>query len=352
MTGQGAGRIQRRRVVDVSPDDAPPGLRDVAAAAGVSVATVSNVLNSTGRFSEKTRIRVEQAVRELGFVRNRSAVELRTRERTIIGLLVPNLANAFFAQMARGVVDRAADHGLLVVVSDSADDEEREARSLISLTEQQVDDLVVLPVRGANALLERWTPPRLAHLVFIDADAPADRCAVSADDVAGGALVLQHLAAMGARRVGYLAPPSVRITRDRFRGAQQAAAAAGVSLEWVATDAMDVQAGAVAGQRLLAEGLRFDGLATANDLMAVGLLRSLAEGGVSVPDEVLVVGYDDLERSADLPIPLTSVRQPTNELGSLALDMLLSERSAEPHDHTRRVLQPELVARASTTRRP
>lgn len=335
--------------MDVNPDGTPPGLREVAAAAGVSVATVSNVLNSTGRFSEKTRIRVEQAIRELGFVRNRSAFELRTRERAIIGLLVPNLSNSFFSQMARGVVDRAADHGLLVVVSDSADDEEREAASLWSLSDQQVDDLVVLPVRGARALLERWTPPRAAHVVFLDADAPASCCSVSADDVAGGALVLQHLAAMGATRVGYVAPVGARITQTRFRGAQRAAQAAGVSLEWVPTDAMDVQAGTLAGQRLLDAGLPFDGLATANDLVGVGLLRALREGGVSVPGDIVVAGYDDLERSADLPIPLTSVRQPTNELGSVALDMLLSERSREPHTHTKRVLQPELVVRASTT---
>lgn len=328
------------------------GLREVAAAAGVSVATVSNVLNSTGRFSEKTRERVEKAMRELGFVRNRSAFELRTSERAIIGLLVPNLANSFFAQMARGVIDRAAEYGLLVVVSDSLESEEAEAATLLSLTEQQVEDIVVLPVRSAPAILERWTPGRAARVVFVDGDAPESHCSVSADDTAGGELVVAHLAEVGARRIGYVAPDDYGITRARFQGAQRAAEAAGISLDWVPIQNMDVAAGLVAGKQLLEAGLPFDGLATANDLVGIGLLRALREAGVKVPEQVAVVGYDDLDRSQDLPIPLTSVRQPTAGLGGVALDMLLSERSREPHRHIHKVLQPELVSRASSNRRP
>ena len=195
-----------------------PGIREVASAAGVSVATVSNVLNSTGRFSDQTRERVEQAMRELGFVRNRSAFELRKRERVIIGLLVPNLANSFFAQLAQGVIDRAADRGLLVVVSDSAEDVQRETATLESLSEQQVEDIVVLPVRSASSILGRWTPPRASHIVFIDADTPASHCSVSADDVAGGALVLHHLVEAGATRIGCVAPGDEPVTQAPVRG--------------------------------------------------------------------------------------------------------------------------------------
>ncbi|NHB84361.1 LacI family transcriptional regulator [Tessaracoccus sp. HDW20] len=161
-------------------------------------------------------------------------------------------------------------------------------------------------------------------------------------------MVLEHLISVGATRVGYIAPDDYGVTRARYRGAKRAADAAGISLEWVPIQAMDVAAGVEVGQRLVRSGLPFDGLATANDLVGIGLLRALREAKVPVPGEVAVVGYDDLDRSQDLPIPLTSVRQPKEELGALALEMLISERSREPHRHSSRVLLPELAPRAST----
>jgi len=342
--------------MDTTPHDdrdgprGPTGLKAVARAAGVSVSTVSNVLNSTGRFSEETRERVEEAMREVGFVRNRSAFELRTRERGVLGIVIPDLSNAFFARMVRGVVDGAADHGLLVVVSDSADDQHKETAHLAALAEQQVEDVVVLPVRGAAAVLASLDRPVPARLVFIDASAPEGWCAVASDDRAGGAMVLDHLADAGARRIGYVAPTRDTVTSMRFAGASAQAQRRNVAFEWFATDGTDIEAGVAAAERMVADGMPFDAVATANDLVGIGMLRVFRERGVAVPGDVMVVGYDDLERSVDLPVPLSTVRQPTEALGHVALDMLLSERTAQNHTHAQRVLQPELIVRQSSRR--
>lgn len=330
-------------------DTDPPGLREVAAAAGVSVTTVSNVLNSTGRYSERTRERVEEAISSLGFVRNRSAFELRTKARTIIGLLVPDLSNSFFARLSRGVIQSAAEKNRLVVVSDSANDAQRQVENLDSLSELQVNDLIVLPVDGADDLLERWRPHPLTAAVLVANAAPADFCSVAVDDEQGGYLAARHLIDQGRRRLVFVAPRTrSSVLSARFRGASQAAVHFDASVEWREIARPDVQAGVAAARLLVDEGVEFDGVLGVNDLVAIGMLRAFRDHSVAVPDQVSVVGYDDLERAQDLPIPLTSVRQPTLEIGRLALRMLLDERTETKHEHRHHRLAPELVARAST----
>lgn len=330
-------------------DTDPPGLREVAAAAGVSVTTVSNVLNSTGRYSERTRERVEEAISSLGFVRNRSAFELRTKARTIIGLLVPDLSNSFFARLARGVIQSAAEKNRLVVVSDSANDSQRQVENLDSLSELQVNDLIVLPVDGADDLLERWRPHPLTAAVLVANSVPDDFCSVAVDDEQGGYLAARHLIDRGRRRLAFVAPRTrSSVLSARFRGASQAAAHFDASVDWCEIARPDVQSGVAAARLLVDEGMAFDGVLGVNDLVAIGMLRAFREHSVAVPDQVAVVGYDDLERAQDLPIPLTSVRQPTLEIGSLALRMLLDERTETMHEHSHHRLAPELVARAST----
>jgi LacI family transcriptional regulator len=177
----------------------------------------------------------------------------------------------------------------------------------------------------------------------------------SIDDVAGGALALRHLVDAGHRSIAYVSgPPHLKQVRDRREGAPSALAQAGLpaeALRELPTERLDVAAGRDAGARLLGLGDRPTAVFCANDLLALGVLQALYAAGVSVPDDLAIVGYDDIEFAAAAAVPLTSVRQPAVVMGALAAELLLEETesaTAEAHEHRRVVLQPELVVRGSS----
>lgn len=316
------------------------GLRDVATHAGVSVATVSNVLNGTGRFSESTRERVERAVTELGFARNRAAVELRTRQRVLIGLTLPDLTNPFFARVARAVIAEATRRGLLVVVLDSEGSEVAQAHQLTSLIAQQVTGIIVLPVLGAESLLRAWSPSAGAALVFVDDSAPEGFDSVAADNRAGGALAARHAIECGGRSVAFVAPDvgSVAV-QERFEGARDEAAVHGVRVEWVAIEGFGVDDGVESVARMSAEGAAVDAVLAVNDLVAVGVSRAVV--GTAL-ERAVIVGYDDLAAEAAAELPFATVRQPVELIGRLAVARLAGDGEGQP---TRVTLPPELVIR-------
>ncbi|CAM5299472.1 LacI family DNA-binding transcriptional regulator OS=Streptomyces microflavus OX=1919 GN=G3I39_21555 PE=4 SV=1 [Streptomyces microflavus] len=181
-------------------------------------------------------------------------------------------------------------------------------------------------------------------------------CSVSVDDVAGGALAVRHLIDAGHRSIAYVSgPPGFNQVRDRRTGALTALAEAGLgpdALRELPTERLDVAAGRDAGARLLGLSRRPTAVFCANDLLALGVLQSLFAAGVAVPDDLALVGYDDIEFAAAAAVPLTSVRQPAATMGALAAGLLLEETGAggDPaaHEHRRVVLQPELVVRRSS----
>ncbi|HEY8590315.1 MAG TPA: LacI family DNA-binding transcriptional regulator [Naasia sp.] len=330
-------------------------VRDVAVRAGVSVGTVSNVLNRPDRVSPEAVERVQRAIDELGYVRNDAARQLRAGRSTTIGLVVLDVGNPFFTDVARGSQDEAAAHGFSILLGNSDEDAERENAYLDLFEEQRVHGVLISPSGDVDARLARLrargTPAVLVDRLSSDGSISA----VAVDDLAGGRLAVEHLVTGGRRRIAFIGGPlSVRQVADRLAGARAAADAGGATLEVVETSALTVLEGRQAGEALADRSPtdRPDAVFAANDLVAVGLLQGLAiRRGIRVPEEIALIGYDDIDFAGTAVVPLSSIRQPSRLIGETAVRLLLEE-AADPGSEPRQVVfQPELVARDSTTSR-
>lgn len=342
-------------------------VKDVAAAAGVSVGTVSNVLNRPARVAPETVARVTAVIDELGFVRNDAARQLRAGRSRTIGLVVLDVRNPFFTEVARGAEERAGEHGLSVLLANSDETQDREATYLDLFEEQRVFGVLVTPVAENLPRLVRMRDRGIPTVLVDRESQDASFASVAVDDVEGGRLAAEHLLAIGRRRIAFVGGPiAIRQVADRLAGAQSAIAARGGELEFIGTDALTVDEGRRAGRLILAREVsrRPDAVFAANDLLALGILQSLVmippsaphgtdarrggPGGVRVPDDIALIGYDDIDFSAAAVIPLSSIRQPAALIGSTAVDLLLElqREPARPREHI--VFRPELVVRAST----
>jgi LacI family transcriptional regulator len=323
----------------------------VAERAGVSVGTVSNVLNRPEIVSDAAAGRVRDAIEELGFVRNEPARQLRTGGSRTLAYVVLDTANPFFTDVAAGVEEVAAERGLAVYLCNSRQSAERQTSYLELLGEQRVLGALVTPVRpGTEGLAvpgEQGMP-----VVLVDRQDPEGQfCSVSVDDVLGGELAVRHLLDGGHRRIAFVGGPlSIGQVADRHAGAQRAAGSA--ELTAIETAAMTAAEGRGAGQRLLGipAAERPTAAFCANDLLALGLLQELAQRDVRVPEGLAIVGYDDIEFAEAAMVPLSSIRQPRHRLGRTAAELLLREREDGPaHQHEQIRFDPELVVRASSS---
>ncbi|MFJ2645641.1 LacI family DNA-binding transcriptional regulator [Streptomyces sp. NPDC087420] len=330
------------------------GIKDVARRAGVSVGTVSNVLNRPEKVSEPTRVRVRAVISELGFVRSESARQLRVGTSRILAILVLDMTNPFFVAMARGAERAAREAGLGVMLCNSAGSASEEAEYLSLFAEQRVRGVLLTPADATGRNVREFARQNIPF-VHVDRAVPtAEGCSVSVDDVTGGALAVRHLLAAGHRSVTYVSGPmDLPQCRDRRTGALAALREAGLpgdALGHLETARLDVASGIDAGARLLGLAVRPTAVFCANDLLALGVLQAMYGAGVNVPGDISIVGYDDIEFAAAAVVPLTSVRQPAERMGRTAAEMLLDETEPDREHHTHRsvVLQPELVVRGST----
>ena len=329
-------------------------MREVAAAAAVSVGTVSNVLNSPEKVSQATVARVQAAIDELGFVRNDAARQLKAGRSRSVGLVVLDVGNPFFTDIARAAEQSASEHNLTLLLGTSDDDARRERAYIDAFDEQRVFGLLVSPI-GDDLDRLRTVQQRGTPIVLVDRDGrgtPFDSVAV--DDVAGARSAVAHLCDTGGRRIAFVGgPPELRQVRDRLRGAQEAVASViGARLEVIDAPALTVLEGRAVGERILERprARRPEAVFCANDLLAIGVLQALVlRGGVRVPDDIALVGYDDIDFAASAVVPLTSVRQPARAIGATAIDLLMaaSEDRERIPDHV--LFQPRLVIRESTS---
>ena len=337
----------------------PVSIREVAAHAGVSVATVSNVLNRPDIVARPTRDRVSASIRELGFVRNESARQLRAGRSRTIGLVVLDVANPFFTDVARGVEDEANKAGLAVILCNSDDQERKEKRYLELLEEHRVQGVLITPVVGAGSRLARLQR-RGTPVVLVDSRSPSrGQCSVAVDDVLGGDLAVSHLLATGHQHIAYIGGPRIiRQAADRYEGALRALSRAGrrpEDLHVFDVGALNVAAGQKAGADIAAMPAtdRPTAVFCTNDLIALGVLQEMTRHKIRVPEDISIVGYDDIDFAAAAAVPLTSVRQPRQQLGRTAARMLLEEAAAgEAHQHQQVIFEPELIVRHSTRAAP
>jgi LacI family transcriptional regulator len=333
------------------------GIKDVARVAGVSVGTVSNVINRPESVAEETRARVLSTIDRLGYVRSESARQLRAGRSRILSLLVLDMANPFFVNVASGAERAAREAGLGVMLCNSAQNADEEAEYLGLFAEQRVRGVLITPVDPTGRNLRAFKRQDIPYVLVDRVASSAEGCSVSVDDVTGGALAVRHLISQGHTEIAYVSGPlRLRQCQDRQSGALQALAEAGLpagGLRLIEAERLDVTAGRDSGARLLGMSSRPTAVFCANDLLALGVLQALYGAGVSVPDDVALVGYDDIEFASAAAVPLTSVRQPAFQMGRMAADLLIEETGdqAERHRHRRIVLQPELVVRDSSLSR-
>ncbi len=329
-------------------------VKDVAALAKVSVGTVSNVLNRPDRVGPATRLRVEEAISELGFVRNESARHLRSGGSRTLGYLVLDAGNPFFTDVARGIEESARNEGLALFLCNSDNSRRRERDYLDVLLEQRVRGVLITPADPDGERL-LTLPRRGVPVVLIDRTKGDAWCSVSVDDEMGGHLAGVHLIEAGHRQIAFIGgPDSVLQVQERLAGVRRAGAEAGLpatALTVLDTSALNVAEGRRAGQELLRlpEHRRPTAAFCANDLLALGLLQEMTRCQVSVPGDLAIIGYDDIEFAAAAAVPLTSIRQPRHLIGRTAADLLLEEAEAGPeHRHRQVMYPPELVVRGST----
>jgi len=329
-----------------------PSIKEVAHHAGVSVGTVSNVLNRPSIVAPTTRQRVQESIRALGFVRNEAARHLRAGRSRTVGLVVLDVANPFFTDLAQGAEELAYEHDTVVMLCNSAADPVREGHHLDQLEQQRVLGILITPFESNNPSLRSLTAKGIP-VVLVDRAANGGHCSVSVDDRLGGRLAGEHLIERGHRRIAFIGGPlRVQQVADRLVGVTNAVeAASGVVLETVEVEGMKPADGREVGERIARRPRRSRPTAVfcANDLLALGFLQAMAAEGLRVPQDMAIVGYDDIAFAATAAVPLSSVRQPAALLGRTAIELLQEEvEAADRHRHRQVIFQPDLVVRESS----
>jgi len=332
-------------------------IMDVAEKAGVSPSTVSRVINESAPVADSTRSRVIEAVESLNYRPNKFAHALRKQSSGVCGIIVPDISNPFFSTLIRGAEDRLHEKDLSVIICDTEGEMEKEERNVEMLIKERVDGVIVTSaeggVNGINRLFEEGIP-------VIAADRkPTDReiTAVLSDDVGSGGQATKHLIERGCKKIGFIrGPRGVSTAERRFQGYKKALNQEGLSFQsdLVAQGDFTFKSGKKALEKILSkrgeDGLP-DGLVVANDLMAVGVIRKSEELAINVPEELAVVGFDDILLSRLINPKLTTVSVPTYNMGKLAVDYLLNrikERRGGGSEVQEKTLKTELVERDSS----
>ncbi|TQN44191.1 LacI family transcriptional regulator [Blastococcus colisei] len=327
-------------------------IRDVAARAGVSTATVSRALSGARPVSPEVADQVHRAVQDLGYSGNGIASALRRSRTDTVGMVVPSVANPFFTSLVENVEYALQQAGRQLFLCSSRSDPALEAQRLRSLVARQVDGIVISPVHGTESTeAVAWAAAELP-LVQVDryvSGVPSDW--VGVDDEAGMVLVMDHLAARGARSAAFV---SSRLTNSstelRLAGFRRHTERLGIAVddEHVLLGEYSIDWGREGTARLLRSRRLPDAIVCADDLIALGVVQACSEAGVEVPGDVLVTGFDDIPFSALSAPPLTTVRQPQELIATEAVRLL--QRALEPSvvEPARISLSPSLVVRAST----
>jgi LacI family transcriptional regulator len=325
-------------------------LRDIAKHAGVSVGTASNVLNRPGLVAPETVKRVQQVMEELGYIPNGYVKQMSVGHSRTLGLVVPNVFNPFFAEVARGVEDAAAKKNYAVFICNTDESPDREERFMGVLVEQLVKGVLITPTSMKPAHIKTLRERGISVGLLSAPRKSSSECSVTVNDVFGAEIAIEHLVELGHQHIAWVCgPESIPQVIDRTKGVAIAAKHHKIQVDTVRSPSMKFEGGIQAAEEILAMNPRPTGIFCANDLLALGLMRTLLAAGVKIPEEISIIGYDDIEFALTAPVPLSSIIQPAYQLGYTATQLLLSEcESIETHAHQDVRFQPEIIARAST----
>jgi LacI family transcriptional regulator len=329
-------------------------IRDVAKEAGVSLGTVSNAINRPEVLAPRTLRKVQKVIEDMGFVPNASARNLRAGRNRVIGLVVPDISNPFFTDLAKGVNDAAFAAKYVVILCNTDESTEKENQYLDVLSGQNVEGILITPARDTNRALASVTEKGI-RLALVDRPALGlQACSVAVNDSYGGSLALTHLQEFGHRNILLLTgKEDIPQVADRNAGIKEALEKIPVAdrptITELRLDSMSAASAYEVIRKKIDSGIDFTGIICGNDLIALGAIRAFRERNIAVPEEVSVIGYDDIDFADSANVPLTSISQPAYELGYAAAELIISEcENPERHVHQRIEFQPRLIVRSST----
>lgn len=314
-------------------------LSDVAEAAGVSPTAVSRYLNNRIELPLATRERIDAAIAKLDYRPNLMAKRLSTGKTEAISLVTPEIANPFFAELAAAVEAEAQSHGYAVYISSTGGDRDREIDAIKRLHDQHVDGLIMMTNQPDDGTLAELLNEH-DHVVLLDEDIPGVSVPrVFVENEQGAYLGTRHLIEAGHRDIALISGPGdLMSVRERLAGFERAMREAELPLrpDWVLLGEYSRAFGNIAAQRLLAAPQRPSAILACSDYLAIGVLQALQQAGLSVPEDMSLVGFDDMPFAELVNPPLTTIRQPIAEMGRMAFDLLLALlNKAEPAPLTR-----------------
>ena len=331
------------------------GIRRVAEKAGVSLGTVSNAINRPEILAPETLKRVRKAIDELKFIPNASAQTLRAGKTRILGLVVPDISNPFFTDLAKGVNDAALLAGYVVILCNTDEDSEKEDHYIDILAGQNVRGLLITPAHETNKRLNEISNRGIGLTLVDRPSIGVDTCSVEVNDAHGGLLALEHLYERGHRKIMCLTGESdIPQVAERERGMREAISRISkADRPTIVTQRIPMMtadsASTVMSEHIAEKGLNFTAVICGNDLVAFGAIRAIRAAGYSIPEDVSVIGYDDIDFAANATVPLTSIAQPKYQLGYAAAELVISEcENPEKHAHQKIQFQPHLIVRNST----
>ncbi len=328
-----------------------PTIRQVAEKASVSLTTVSHVINNTRFVSEDMRRRVQAAMDELDYRPNALARALRRGETNTLGLILPDSANPFFAEIGRGIEATAFGLGYSVILCNTEGNLDNECLYLDVLSKKQVDGMILVAAGDQTDSLRTLQSQRVP-MVVVDRDLPeVEIDAVLADNRHGGYLATRHLIELGHRRIGCIAGPSnVTPSAQRVTGYREALAEANLPVDenLISRGDFHPESGWAATLAILRQTEPPTAIFACNDLMAIGALRAAAETGRQVPADLAIVGFDDIDLASYTIPPLTTIAQPKLEMGRRAVQFLIERLADKARPARREVLPTTLVVRGSS----
>lgn len=328
-----------------------PTINDVAKYAKVSRATVSRVLNQNPKVDAKLRSRVLDAINALGYQPNRAARRLRAQSSNVIGLVISDIQNPYFLSVTRGVEDAASAQQMSLILCNSDENPDKERMYLQVMEAERVAGLIIVPAHSDNAQdLNKLKKAGIPIILLDRAVKNVQVDTICVDNERGAYEAVNHLIELGYRRIATITG-SLQLTtgQERYQGYLKALKAAGIAVneELVKFGDFKTESGYRLVQELMNAPEPPDAIFVANNLMSLGALRALLEQNIHVPEDVALVGFDDLPWSGELYSPLTAVSQPTYELGQEAVSLLLRRLANPKAPYLTVVLQPHLIVRTS-----
>jgi LacI family repressor for deo operon, udp, cdd, tsx, nupC, and nupG len=329
----------------------PIKITDIAALAGVSIATVSRAIGKSGPVSQDARRRIEAALLATGYTPNNVGRGLRRREARAIIVVVPDVGNPYFSALLRGIEERAVAIGYSVLIGNGANNREREAVYGQHAMAGRADGLIL--INGRLPYAESVVDTRLPPIVLVsERIARVGLPLVGVDNVRAARDAVSHLLQLGHRRIGYIGgTPRSLLTADREAGYRKALAIHGLDIakDWVAYGDFTVESGEQSAQRLLDLDRPPTAIFACNDEMAIGAISAAKARSMRVPDDISIVGFDDIPFAASYDPPLTTVRQPFFEMGAAAMDMMIQLIAGQVPARRKVLLPTELVIRKSAS---